>query len=140
MASGTGFPGDCSLSDLTRAFRAHGARRVLVKTLAANDNPKNQFYVSGSWNITNLLPSSSSEAQTQPSGKRILKSSLHFSWLRADGSTVSYQFKCRQRLSLQRPPRVWVHGIRHDHESVLPAAVAGWAAEVWSLSARLRRR
>ncbi len=68
------------LSTLTRMFADAGARRLLVKDLAENDNSKNQVYLGSNFEAVNLLPTRGITADV--SGKsRIFKAKLDFKWI-----------------------------------------------------------
>ncbi|MGO7204238.1 MvaI/BcnI family restriction endonuclease, partial [Rhizobium ruizarguesonis] len=66
---------------------AAGAKRILMKDLAPNDNAKNQPYLSGSLDVTNILPAGDIYVDQTPQGNRIMKAPLPLRWLQPDGST-----------------------------------------------------
>ncbi len=67
---------------------ALGVNRLLVKELAPNDNSKNQPYLSGSMEVTNILPSGEPYVDETKDGNRIMKAALPLEWLQPDGSSV----------------------------------------------------
>ncbi len=77
------------LNGLRQMMAIHGVGELLVKTLAANDNSKNQPYLGGSLGILNILPIGDVIEHTTASGKIGLKAALPLSWLRADGSLAA---------------------------------------------------
>lgn len=77
---------DWDLGRLVAAMSALGATQILFKELAPNDNSKNQVYLGGSLDILNVIPMGSVRSETTDRGVPILKASLDFGWLRADGS------------------------------------------------------
>ena len=62
-----------------------GVGRLYVKTLAANDNSKNQVYLAGGFSVLNQLPTSTPEPQE---GNTTLWARMRLSWLQADGTSV----------------------------------------------------
>lgn len=79
---------DLSLDRLRAMMSAAGVRRLLVKELAPNDNSKNQPYLSGSMEVTNILPSGQPYVDETPKGNRIMKADLPLFWLQPDGGTA----------------------------------------------------
>jgi len=61
-----------------------GARRLIAKRLAENDNSKNQIYLGSGFDALNILPFGTIRAEP---GKNILKAPLTFRWLQATGHT-----------------------------------------------------
>lgn len=75
-----------NLKILKSLFTNKGCKEILVKSLAANDNSKNQVYFGGNFEIINVLPISSIEAVDAGDWKRErFKASLDFSWISDDG-------------------------------------------------------
>jgi MvaI/BcnI restriction endonuclease family len=75
-----------NLTKLKLLFTDKGCSKIYVKTLAANDNSKNQVYLGGSFEILNILPIS--EIKNEGVGdwkKERFKASVKFSWLGDDG-------------------------------------------------------
>ncbi|WP_217452058.1 hypothetical protein [Mucilaginibacter humi] len=68
-----------TLEKLKNIFIAHGCDKVYIKTLSANDNSKNQVYLSGSYDILNIFPIS--EVKEEPSGDWQKKGSKQLSGL-----------------------------------------------------------
>lgn len=77
-----------SPAQLIAAMTALGASRILFKELAPNDNSKNQVYLAGSLDILNVIPMASVRSERTERGASILKASVDFGWLRADGSVA----------------------------------------------------
>lgn len=77
-----------TLEQLRQRMIELGVKRILVKSLSANDNSRNQVYLDGNLGILNLIPAS--EPRATPSGttgKSIFKAAMSFSWLDAEGHT-----------------------------------------------------
>ncbi|NJR20124.1 MAG: MvaI/BcnI restriction endonuclease family protein [Hyphomonadaceae bacterium] len=63
-----------------------GARKLFVKTLAPNDNSKNQVYLAGGFSVLNQLPTQTPEPQE---GNKTLWAKMQYQWLQTDGSARS---------------------------------------------------
>ena len=74
-----------SLKDLRSMMTRRGVKNLLVKELAANDVSKSQPYLSGSLDVTNVLPAGDVYVDVTPSKNRILKAPLPLAWLTPDG-------------------------------------------------------
>lgn len=81
----TGPGSDIVLSQLQRMMLAQGVTKLLVKELAANDNAKNQLYLSGGLEEANILPFGEVRLSITERGNKILKAPLSFWWLQPDG-------------------------------------------------------
>jgi hypothetical protein len=79
---------DLSIDELRARMRALGVRRLLLKELAPNDNSKNQPYLSGSLDVTNILPSGEIRVDETSTGNRIMKAPLPLEWLQPDGTSI----------------------------------------------------
>src|SRR5690349_14630033 len=79
------------LEQLREAMRRHGAKQLLLKELAANDNSKNQPYLGSNLELLNILPIGEVAEETSKSGKSRLKAPLPLSWLREDGTLTPAQ-------------------------------------------------
>ena len=77
-----------NLGQLKSAFISAGARKVYAKTLAENDNSKNQVYFGPDFQALNLFPSKDIYSEGK-SGHPIFKAELLFSWLLSDGTAVA---------------------------------------------------
>ena len=79
-----------TLKNLLQAFSDLRCNKVYIKTLAANDNSKNQIYLSrGSAEVLNIFPVK--EFIPQFEGKRTRETffaTVDFSWLSTDGNSV----------------------------------------------------
>lgn len=74
------------LNRLLSIYSDLGCNKVYVKTLADNDNSKNQVYLAGSFEVLNILPLKEIKADTGGERKReTFKSSLDFYWVQEDG-------------------------------------------------------
>jgi hypothetical protein len=76
-----------SLASLKALLAEKGCKKVYVKSLAENDNSKNQVYLGGNFEILNILPISS--IRNEPAGdwsKERFKASVKFAWVGAGGS------------------------------------------------------
>lgn len=75
-----------NLNNLKSLFTDNGCTEIYVKSLAANDNSKNQVYFGGNFDIINVLPISSIESVDAGDWKRErFKAKLDFSWLDDEG-------------------------------------------------------
>lgn len=75
-----------TLDNLKSLLGRHGCAKVYVKSLAANDNSKNQVYFGGSFELLTIFPVS--KIINEPAGdweKERFKASLKFSWVNEDG-------------------------------------------------------
>ena len=75
-----------TLTQLKAIFSTNGCNRIYVKSLAPNDNSKNQVYFGGNFEILNILPIT--EIKTEPQGdwkKERFKAKIDFSWIKEDG-------------------------------------------------------
>lgn len=73
-----------NLDDLLNHFAQCGVRELLCKSLAENDNRKQQIYLGGSLDVLQMLPFQA--VQSFPDGARPnFKAGLSFYWLSADG-------------------------------------------------------
>lgn len=76
-----------NLDNLKLLFSNHGCQKLYIKSLAPNDNSKNQVYFGGSFEILNIFPIS--EIRGEEAGdwdRERYKASLNFSWLADDGN------------------------------------------------------
>jgi hypothetical protein len=76
-----------TLTILKNCFTEKGCKKVYVKTLAPNDNSKNQVYLGGNFEILNILPIS--EIKNEPAGdwnKERFKASINFAWIGEEGT------------------------------------------------------
>ena len=75
-----------NLQKLKSLFVDNGCTEIFIKTLAPNDNSKNQVYFGGNFEIINMLPIS--KIETVEAGdwkKERFKASLNFAWLTDEG-------------------------------------------------------
>lgn len=79
---------DLSLDQLREMMVVLGVKRLLVKELAPNDNSKNQPYLSGSLDVTNILPAGEVYVDETDRGNRIMKARLPLEWLQPDGTSA----------------------------------------------------
>jgi hypothetical protein len=77
------------LDRLQNLMRKNDVTKLLVKELAANDNAKNQLYLSGSLEEANIIPFGEVRVDETQKGNKILKAPLSFSWLQSDGEVTS---------------------------------------------------
>ncbi|MFC7337332.1 MvaI/BcnI family restriction endonuclease [Haloferula chungangensis] len=75
------------LDELKHAFLRAGATRLFAKTLAENDNSKNQVYFGPGFQALNLFPNNGIEPSSG-SKNPIFKASLDFGWLTDNGEVV----------------------------------------------------
>ncbi len=144
-----------NLTEVTRALVAGGARRIYAKTLAANDNSKNQVYLGGDFGVLNILPAGVPEPTTSGSHERpIFIAPLNLHWFGPDGlfrpaphaKLILYPQYPEVRLSgfllgctrapselmgnTRQPGRLLVLGVRDD------GAVLAWAGSHDGAAAR----
>lgn len=63
-----------------------GAQKMYAKVLAPNDNSKNQFYLSGSFDVLNMLPSKNRQFHTHTTKNgKILKAAVDLDWISLAG-------------------------------------------------------
>lgn len=74
------------LKDIQRNLSKLGAKRIIIKQLANNDNSKQQIYLGGSFKVVQILPSEEiySSGISKKKGP-IFKAPLSFYWLTPDG-------------------------------------------------------
>lgn len=77
-----------TLDQLRQMMAGLGVKYLLVKELAPNDNSKNQPYLSGSMDVTNILPVGEVYVDETDAGNRILKAPLPLHWLQPDGTSA----------------------------------------------------
>ena len=76
-----------SLSRLTAAMSAIGARKLYYKLLAPNDNSKNQIYLGPGFGALNIFPTGEVQAELDAqTGRTRFKAPLNFGWLDLEGS------------------------------------------------------
>ncbi len=76
-----------NLKDLQSIVTLHGGSDIYVKSLAPNDNSKNQVYLGGSFDVISIFPMG--ELQSESSGnwkKERIKAKVDFAWIDDDGS------------------------------------------------------
>ncbi|GAA4336169.1 hypothetical protein GCM10023149_44730 [Mucilaginibacter gynuensis] len=75
-----------NLESLKQLFLYHGCDKIYVKILSANDNSKNQVYLSGSYDVLNIFPISEIVADSSGDWKKErFKASVKFSWITDEG-------------------------------------------------------
>lgn len=75
-----------TLENLKNIFLDSGCDKIYIKKLSANDNSKNQVYLSGSYDILNIFPISEIKADSSGDWKKErFKASINFSWIKDDG-------------------------------------------------------
>ena len=75
-----------NLTKLKKIFADNGCQRIYVKSLAPNDNSKNQVYLGGSFQVLNTFPISEIIADNSGDwSKERFKASIRFSWLSNSG-------------------------------------------------------
>lgn len=81
-----------SLASVKAMLHDKGARQLHVKSLSPNDNSKNQIYLGSDFSALNIIPlqkltvfeSSSGKNSLRP-GKKLIRGSIRFRWLDAEG-------------------------------------------------------
>jgi len=79
---------DPGLDRIRELMRVNGVVRLLAKGLSPNDNSKNQPYLAGSFEVTNILPIGEITVDRSPSGKDTMKAPIALSWLQPDGRAL----------------------------------------------------
>lgn len=80
---------DPDVKTLVRMMLAAGAKRLLLKRLAENDNTKNQPYLGRDFDVLNYIPNDGPKAEFRPGAKRQnFKAAVKWTWLQEDGSLV----------------------------------------------------
>lgn len=77
-----------NLEDLELLMNSHGVRRLYAKTLAANDNSKNQVYLGGDFSVLNILPHQEilTDSNAKAGSKRDrAKAKVNFAWVDPSG-------------------------------------------------------
>lgn len=78
---------DPDVKTLVRMMLATGARRLLLKRLAENDNSKNQPYLGRDFSVLTYLPNDGPKAELRRGAKRQnFKAAVKWAWLEEDGS------------------------------------------------------
>lgn len=83
-----------------------GCRKIYIKSLAANDNRKQQVYFGGSFSTINLIPFK--EVIADPDRRDRFKAALDFSWLGEDG--ILYKAPHAQLILYPQYPEVRFSG------------------------------
>ncbi|PRO75190.1 hypothetical protein C6Y40_02415 [Alteromonas alba] len=73
------------LQRITSELKRHGAKQIVFKPLANNDNTKQQVYFGGSFDALQLLPSGEIYSAGMSKKGPIFKAPLDFHWLSPDG-------------------------------------------------------
>jgi len=98
--------------DLMTMMREHGARRVVAKRLAANDNSKNQIYLGGDYSAIQIIPFGElCEDESADSGSRRarLKADISLRWLIEGGRAI--QAKGANLILYPKYPEVRLSGM-----------------------------
>jgi len=76
-----------TLENIIKSFADKGCLKLYTKTLAANDNSKNQVYLGGSFDILNIFPFSNVTADNSGDWEKTrFKTSLDFHWITDAGN------------------------------------------------------
>lgn len=76
-----------TLDNLKHIFLERGCDKLYIKVLSANDNSKNQVYLSGSYDILNIFPISEIKADSSGDWKKErFKASIRFNWITKEGN------------------------------------------------------
>lgn len=75
-----------NLTKLKAIFSANGCNKIYIKTLAPNDNSKNQVYFGGNFEVLNILPIEEIENESAGDWKKErFKAKINFYWINHDG-------------------------------------------------------
>lgn len=77
-----------NLNELKAKFVGAGCKRLYAKSLAANDNSKNQVYFAGAVEALNVFPSDEISAENSKESGPTFKAHLDFGWLLENGSVA----------------------------------------------------
>jgi len=98
-----------NLTKLIQLFSANGCNKVYVKTLAANDNSKNQIYFGGSFDVLNIFPIGEILSEDSGDWKRMrFKTKLNFLWMDEQG--LNYPAPDAQLILYPKYPEVRFSG------------------------------
>lgn len=76
-----------NLEKLRNIFTNNGCEKVYVKTLAPNDNSKNQVYLGGNFEVLNIFPLSGIFSdKTGIRNTETFKATISFAWITEDGN------------------------------------------------------
>ncbi|MBK9728985.1 MAG: MvaI/BcnI restriction endonuclease family protein [Saprospiraceae bacterium] len=77
-----------NLTNLIKLYSDKGCNKVYVKTLAANDNSKNQVYLGGNFEVLNIFPIRNiTQEDVGDWSRERFKTGLDFFWIDEDGQT-----------------------------------------------------
>lgn len=72
---------------IVEQMRAQGAKRILFKRLADNDNSKNQVYLGSDFDVIKVIPSGDIYSDEKDKTKPIFKAPVDFRWINDTGAT-----------------------------------------------------
>lgn len=108
-----------NLKNLIKLYADKGCGKVYVKTLAANDNSKNQVYFGGSFDVLNIFPVTDITADDSGDWKRTrFKTELEFYWISQEGNP--YHASYAQLILYPKYPEVRFSGFLKGSEIRLP--------------------
>lgn len=102
-----------------------GARQIICKALAANDNSKNQIYVAGSLDILNVLPMEEVREEVSDGGTAVLKAGFRMVWVNASGELEPAPFA--QLILYPQYPEVRLSGFLRGTKNAPSAIMASRA-------------
>jgi hypothetical protein len=115
------------LASLIELYSKQGVTKIIYKSLAPNDNSKNQLYVAGHISDLSFLPSGdiveslSTSAKRNASKRKVkYKASLNLSWLRYDG--ILYHAKNSKLIYYPQYPEVRLSGFLSGSQ----VKIGGW--------------
>lgn len=79
-------------AQIVKQMKLHGAKRILIKALANNDNSKNQIYLGSDFEVIRAIPSGEVYADGLSKKGPIFKAPLNFYWLTLDGALEQAKF------------------------------------------------
>jgi hypothetical protein len=111
-----------NLKNLIKLYTDKGCGKVYIKTLAANDNSKNQVYLGGSFDVLNILPIINITADDSGDWKRTrFKTKLEFYWLSEEGN--EYHAPDAQLILYPKYPEVRFSGFLKGCKNKLPILI-----------------
>lgn len=98
------------LEYVSRKMRQFGAKRVVFKLLANNDNSKQQIYFGGDFDVLRLIPHGDMEGEPTKKQGLMFKASLNLSWLDAHFDAPPAPAPGAQLILYPRYPEVRLSG------------------------------
>ena len=118
-----------NIEDIKKLFSANGVKRIIAKSLSANDNSKNQIYLGGDFSALNIIPHQEilTDFKSKAGSKRDrAKAKLNFIWVNTSGQ---YKAPHAQLILYPKYPEVrlsgFLLGCQKAPSDVMTARVSG---------------